>query len=284
MSGEVECPSNIQWYLKTIGCTPLLSQEEELSLAREYKRTGSLTARNTLVERNLRLVVSIAKRYTNTYNEVTLDLIQAGNLGLMKAIDMFNPEAGFRLSTYATAWIRQSITRWIDCNGNDIRIPVHVLEKVRKINKFTREYALEHGHEPSQEQIRENFKDFPDDFFTLLYSQDTMDIVSLNTVVGEEDNSELGDFIADPNYVEDSIEEEERKRVIDSVLTELLSEREKEVIVYRYGLNDKPPMTLAQVGEIYGVTRERIRQIEALATRKLKNSYKSRRALKSLLN
>lgn len=282
-----DCPSNIQWYLASIGNTPLLSQEEEIALAREYKETGSMEARNTLVEKNLRLVVSIAKRYAgSTYNEVTLDLIQAGNLGLMKAIDMFDPEAGFRLSTYATAWIKQSITRWIDCNGNDIRVPVHVLERVRKINKYTQEYTLEYGHKPSQEQIREKFKEFSDDFFTLLYSQDTLNIASLNTPVGEDEGgeSELGDFIADSKSLEDSLEEEERQRIVKSVLTETLTEKEREVIIHRFGLDDKQPMTLAEVGEIYGVTRERIRQIEANALRRLKNSYKSRKALKSLLD
>ena len=264
----------VRMYLKEIGTVPLLTAEEEYALAMK-KQEGDEYAKQRLIEANLRLVVSIAKRYTGRGMSF-LDLVQEGNLGLIKGVEKFDPEKGFKLSTYATWWIRQSVTRALADQARTIRVPVHMVETINKMSKMQRKLTLELGYEPSVKELAEHLD------MTEEKVQEIMQIArepaSLETPIGEEDDSNLGDFVADANVLspEGNVESVMLREHIDSLLDDL-KERERQVIVLRFGLEDGHPRTLEEVGREYNVTRERIRQIEAKALRKLRNPVRSKR-------
>lgn len=264
----------VRMYLKEIGTVPLLTAEEEYSLAMK-KQAGDEYAKQRLIEANLRLVVSIAKRYTGRGMSF-LDLVQEGNLGLIKGVEKFDPEKGFKLSTYATWWIRQSVTRALADQARTIRVPVHMVETINKMSKMQRKLTLELGYEPSVKELAEHLD------MTEEKVQEIMQIArepaSLETPIGEEDDSDLGDFVADANVLspEGNVESVMLREHIDSLLDDL-KERERQVIVLRFGLEDGHPRTLEEVGKEFNVTRERIRQIEAKALRKLRNPVRSKR-------
>ena len=264
----------VRMYLKEIGTVPLLTAEEEYSLAMK-KQEGDEYAKQRLIEANLRLVVSIAKRYTGRGMSF-LDLVQEGNLGLIKGVEKFDPEKGFKLSTYATWWIRQSVTRALADQARTIRVPVHMGETINKMSKMQRKLTLELGYEPSIKELAEHLD------MTEEKVQEIMQIArepaSLETPIGEEDDSNLGDFVADANVLspEGNVESVMLREHIDSLLDDL-KERERQVIVLRFGLEDGHPRTLEEVGREFNVTRERIRQIEAKALRKLRNPVRSKR-------
>ena len=264
----------VRMYLKEIGTVPLLTAEEEYSLAMK-KQEGDEYAKQRLIEANLRLVVSIAKRYTGRGMSF-LDLVQEGNLGLIKGVEKFDPEKGFKLSTYATWWIRQSVTRALADQARTIRVPVHMVETINKMSKMQRKLTLELGYEPSIKELAEHLD------MTEEKVQEIMQIArepaSLETPIGEEDDSNLGDFVADANVLspEGNVESVMLREDIDSLLDDL-KERERQVIVLRFGLEDGHPRTLEEVGREFNVTRERIRQIEAKALRKLRNPVRSKR-------
>ncbi|MBO5598503.1 MAG: RNA polymerase sigma factor RpoD [Oribacterium sp.] len=264
----------VRMYLKEIGTVPLLTADEEYSLATR-KANGDEDAKQRLIEANLRLVVSIAKRYTGRGMSF-LDLVQEGNLGLIKGVEKFDPEKGFKLSTYATWWIRQSVTRALADQARTIRVPVHMVETINKMSKMQRKLTLELGYEPSVKELAEHLD------MTEEKVQEIMQIArepaSLETPIGEEDDSNLGDFVADSNIVspEGNVESVMLREHIDSLLEDL-KERERQVIVLRFGLEDGHPRTLEEVGKEFNVTRERIRQIEAKALRKLRNPVRSKR-------
>ena len=264
----------VRMYLKEIGTVPLLTAEEEYSLAMK-KQEGDEYAKQRLIEANLRLVVSIAKRYTGRGMSF-LDLVQEGNLGLIKGVEKFDPEKGFKLSTYATWWIRQSVTRALADQARTIRVPVHMVETINKMSKMQRKLTLELGYEPSVKELAEHLD------MTEEKVQEIMQIArepaSLETPIGEEDDSNLGDFVADANVLspEGNVESVMLREHIDSLLDDL-KERERQVIVLRFGLEDGHPRTLEEVGKEFNVTRERIRQIEAKALRKLRNPVRSKR-------
>ena len=264
----------VRMYLKEIGTVPLLTAEEEYSLAMK-KQAGDEYAKQRLIEANLRLVVSIAKRYTGRGMSF-LDLVQEGNLGLIKGVEKCDPEKGFKLSTYATWWIRQSVTRALADQARTIRVPVHMVETINKMSKMQRKLTLELGYEPSVKELAEHLD------MTEEKVQEIMQIArepaSLETPIGEEDDSNLGDFVADANVLspEGNVESVMLREHIDSLLDDL-KERERQVIVLRFGLEDGHPRTLEEVGKEFNVTRERIRQIEAKALRKLRNPVRSKR-------
>ena len=264
----------VRMYLKEIGTVPLLTAEEEYSLAMK-KQEGDEYAKQRLIEANLRLVVSIAKRYTGRGMSF-LDLVQEGNLGLIKGVEKFDPEKGFKLSTYATWWIRQSVTRALADQARTIRVPVHMVETINKMSKMQRKLTLELGYEPSVKELAEHLD------MTEEKVQEIMQIArepaSLETPIGEEDDSNLGDFVADANVLspEGNVESVMLREHIDTLLGDL-KERERQVIVLRFGLEDGHPRTLEEVGREFNVTRERIRQIEAKALRKLRNPVRSKR-------
>ena len=264
----------VRMYLKEIGTVPLLTAEEEYSLAMK-KQAGDEYAKQRLIEANLRLVVSIAKRYTGRGMSF-LDLVQEGNLGLIKGVEKFDPEKGFKLSTYATWWIRQSVTRALADQARTIRVPVHMVETINKMSKMQRKLTLELGYEPSVKELAEHLD------MTEEKVQEIMQIArepaSLETPIGEEDDSNLGAFVADANVLspEGNVESVMLREHIDSLLDDL-KERERQVIVLRFGLEDGHPRTLEEVGKEFNVTRERIRQIEAKALRKLRNPVRSKR-------
>ena len=264
----------VRMYLKEIGTVPLLTAEEEYSLAMK-KQAGDEYAKQRLIEANLRLVVSIAKRYTGRGMSF-LDLVQEGNLGLIKGVEKFDPEKGFKLSTYATWWIRQSVTRALADQARTIRVPVHMVATINKMSKMQRKLTLELGYEPSVKELAEHLD------MTEEKVQEIMQIArepaSLETPIGEEDDSNLGDFVADANVLspEGNVESVMLREHIDSLLDDL-KERERQVIVLRFGLEDGHPRTLEEVGKEFNVTRERIRQIEAKALRKLRNPVRSKR-------
>ena len=257
----------VRMYLKEIGTVPLLTAEEELELAKR-KSEGDPVAKDKLIEANLRLVVSIAKRYTGRGMSF-LDLVQEGNLGLIKGVEKFDYEKGYKLSTYATWWIRQSVTRALADHARTIRVPVHMVETINRMSKMQRKLTLELGYEPSTQELA-NALDITEEK-VLEIMQIAREPASLETPIGEEDDSNLGDFVADNNTVtpEANIESVMLREHID-VLLEDLKEREKEVIILRFGLRDGHPRTLEEVGKEFNVTRERIRQIEAKALRKLR--------------
>lgn len=264
----------VRMYLKEIGAVPLLNPDEEYELARKMSE-GDLQAKNILIEANLRLVVSIAKRYTGRGMSF-LDLVQEGNLGLIKGVEKFNYERGYKLSTYATWWIRQSVTRALADQARTIRIPVHMVETINRIAKVQRNLTLELGYEPSTKEIADALHMTEKKVLEIM--QIAREPASLETPIGEEDDSSLGDFVADHNSLspEESVESVLLREHID-VLLEDLKERERQVIVLRFGLEDGHPRTLEEVGREFNVTRERIRQIEAKALRKLRNPVRSKK-------
>ena len=270
----------VRMYLKEIGKISLLSLEEELSLSRKAA-LGDEFAKNTLAEANLRLVVSIAKRYVGR-NLSFLDLIQEGNIGLMKAVDKFDASKGFKFSTYATWWIRQAITRAIADQAKTIRVPVHMVETINKLKRIQRQMTLNLNREPTEEELADQMGITIDKIREIFkISQDPL---SLETPIGEEEDSHLGDFIKDESNM--SPEEYAINEVLKddiSLVLQTLTEREEEVLKLRFGLVDGTCRTLEEVGNIFNVTRERIRQIEAKALRKLRHPSRSRK-LKEYLN
>lgn len=264
----------VRMYLKEIGTVPLLSAEEELRLAK-LKSEGDVAAKDRLIEANLRLVVSIAKRYTGRGMSF-LDLVQEGNLGLIKGVEKFDYTKGYKLSTYATWWIRQSVTRALADQARTIRVPVHMVETINKMSKMQRKLTLELGYEPSVGELAEALEMSEDKVMEIM--QIAREPASLETPIGEEDDSNLGDFVADNNAVtpEGNVESVMLREHIDTLLQDL-KDREKQVIVLRFGLEDGHPRTLEEVGREFNVTRERIRQIEAKALRKLRNPVRSKR-------
>jgi len=264
----------VRMYLKEIGSVPLLTPDEEYALAKKMT-TGDKRAKEILIESNLRLVVSIAKRYTGRGMNF-LDLVQEGNLGLIKGVEKFNYERGYKLSTYATWWIRQSVTRALADQARTIRIPVHMVETINRISKVQRNLTLELGYEPSTKEIAEELNMTEKKVLEIM--QIAREPASLETPIGEEDDSNLGDFVADHTALtpEESVESVLLREHID-VLLEDLKDRERQVIVLRFGLEDGHPRTLEEVGKEFNVTRERIRQIEAKALRKLRNPVRSKK-------
>ena len=264
----------VRMYLKEIGQIKLLSMEEELELA-DRILAGDEQAKTILAEANLRLVVSIAKRYVGR-GMLFLDLIQEGNIGLMKAVDKFDVTKGYKFSTYATWWIRQAITRAIADQARTIRVPVHMVETINKLARIQRQLTLELNREPSEEELAAKMNMSVDkirDIYKI-----SQEPVSLETPIGEEDDSHLGDFIKDESNAspEEYATNEMLKDEIDEVLL-TLTEREEKVIRLRFGLDDGKSKTLEEVGQLFGVTRERIRQIEAKALRKLRHPSRSRK-------
>ena len=258
----------IKMYLREIGQIPLLTYEEEIALAQKVLENDE-EAKQKLIESNLRLVVSIAKKHTNRGLKM-LDLIQEGNMGLMKAVEKFEYEKGFKFSTYATWWIRQAITRAIADQGRTIRIPVHMIETINKIKKESRIILQETGKEATAEELAKKLEIPVDKVKSIL--EMNQDPISLETPVGSEEDSELGDFVEDDKFLNpyDATTRVLLKEQLDGVL-KTLSEREEMVLRYRYGLDDGSPKTLEEVGKIFNVTRERIRQIEVKALRKLRH-------------
>ncbi len=270
----------VRMYLKEIGTIPLLTPAEELDLA-VRKSQGDEDAKNRLIEANLRLVVSIAKRYTGRGMSF-LDLVQEGNLGLIKGVEKFDYSKGYKLSTYATWWIRQSVTRALADQARTIRVPVHMVETINKMSKMQRKLTLELGYEPSIAELAEHLDMSQERVMEIM--QIAREPASLETPIGEEDDSNLGDFVADNNAVtpESNIESVMLREQIDELLDDL-KDREKQVIIRRFGLEDGHPRTLEEVGREFDVTRERIRQIEAKALRKLRNPVRSRK-IRDFLN
>lgn len=264
----------VRMYLKEIGKVPLLSNEEEIELARKIEQ-GDEAAKKRLAEANLRLVVSIAKRYVGRGMQF-LDLIQEGNLGLIKAVDKFDYRKGFKFSTYATWWIRQAITRSIADQARTIRIPVHMVETINKLIRVSRQLVQELGREPSPEEIAERM-DMPVERVREI-QKISQEPVSLESPVGEEDESHLGDFIQDehmPVPAEEAAIVFLKEQLLSVMST--LTEREQRVLCLRFGLIDGKARTLEEVGKEFNVTRERIRQIEAKALRKLRHPSRSRK-------
>ncbi len=264
----------VRMYLKEIGKVPLLTAEEEIELAQRIKN-GDEEAKRRMAEANLRLVVSIAKRYTGR-GMMFLDLIQEGNLGLIKAVEKFDYEKGFKVSTYATWWIRQAITRAIADQARTIRIPVHMVEMINKVSKTSRRLVQELGREPSPEEIAEAME-IPVERVREI-RRISQEPVSLETPIGEEEDSHLGDFIQD-NHIEvpaDAATQLVLREQLNEVL-ETLTQREQKVLKLRFGMEDGRPRTLEEVGKEFDVTRERIRQIEAKALRKLRHPVRSKK-------
>ena len=264
----------VRMYLKEIGKVPLLSAEEEIELAKRMEN-GDQEAKKRLAEANLRLVVSIAKRYVGR-GMLFLDLIQEGNLGLIKAVEKFDYRKGYKFSTYATWWIRQAITRAIADQARTIRIPVHMVETINKLIRVSRQLLQELGREPTPEEIAEEMKMPVERVREIL--KISQEPVSLETPIGEEEDSHLGDFIKDDNVPvpADAATFTLLKEQLEEVLG-TLTEREQKVLTLRFGLEDGRARTLEEVGKEFNVTRERIRQIEAKALRKLRHPSRSRK-------
>ncbi|EIJ78904.1 RNA polymerase sigma factor RpoD [Bacillus methanolicus PB1] len=264
----------VRMYLKEIGRVDLLSAEEEIELAKRIEQ-GDEEAKRRLAEANLRLVVSIAKRYVGR-GMLFLDLIQEGNMGLIKAVEKFDYRKGYKFSTYATWWIRQAITRAIADQARTIRIPVHMVETINKLIRVQRQLLQDLGREPTPEEIAEDMDLTPEKVREIL--KIAQEPVSLETPIGEEDDSHLGDFIEDQDATSpsDHAAYELLKEQLEDVL-DTLTDREENVLRLRFGLDDGRTRTLEEVGKVFGVTRERIRQIEAKALRKLRHPSRSKR-------
>ena len=271
----------VRMYLREIGKIPLLSYDKELELAKRILK-GDEEAKQELAEANLRLVVSIAKKYVGR-GMLFLDLIQEGNMGLIKAVEKFDYTKGFKFSTYATWWIRQAITRAIADQARTIRIPVHMVETINKLTRVQRQLIQELGREPLAEEIAEKMDGMTPDKVREI-QKISLEPVSLETPIGEEDDSHLGDFIEDEGAMspDDYAANELLKDELNEVLLEL-TDREEKVLRLRFGLDDGRTRTLEEVGKEFNVTRERIRQIEAKALRKLKHPSRSKR-LKDFLD
>lgn len=264
----------IRMYLKEIGKIPLLSTDEEIELAKRMEK-GDEEARKKLAEANLRLVVSIAKRYVGRGMQF-LDLIQEGNLGLIKAVEKFDYRKGYKFSTYATWWIRQAITRAIADQARTIRIPVHMVETINRLIRTSRQMVQELGREPTPEELARKL-DMPVERVREI-KKISQDPVSLETPIGEEEDSHLGDFIQDDNVMipaDQAAFTLLHEQLMESL--ETLTEREQQVLRLRFGLDDGRPRTLEEVGRVFHVTRERIRQIEAKALRKLRHPSRSKK-------
>jgi|GEM_PF-2450811 len=272
--GDDSVLDSVKMYLRGIGEVPLLTTEEEVELAKRIEQNDEEAAVK-LIEANLRLVVSVAKKYKKR-GLLFLDLIQEGNQGLIRAVKKFKYKKGFKFSTYAIWWIRQAITRAIADQARTVRIPVHMVEIINRLRKVARQLSQELGREPTHDEIAERLK-MPVDKVKKIFKI-SLEPVSLETPIGEEDESHLGDFIEDKNAISpvESASYLMLKEQINDVL-KTLTEREDKVIKYRFGLIDGCPRTLEEVGRIFGVTRERIRQIEAKALRKLKHPSRSKK-------
>jgi len=269
---NVKVDDPVKMYLKDIGSAQLLTSEQEVDLAKRILK-GDEFARKELSEKNLKLVVSIAKKYVNRGMQF-LDLIQEGNMGLLKAVEKFDYTKGFRFSTYATWWIRQAITRAIADQARTIRIPVHMVETIHRLSRISKQLMQELGRDPSNTEIAEKMG--LTEARVVEIQKIAQDPISTETAVGEEEDSKLGDFLSD-----NSIKEPTENAAQDILKTQLfavietLTPREQKVIRMRYGLDDNHPRTLEEVGKEFNVTRERIRQIEAKALRKLRNPNRS---------
>ena len=271
---------SIRMYLATIGAYPLLSTEEEVYYSNKYYNDKDEDSKNKLINSNLRLVVSIAKRYINS-GVPLLDLIQEGNIGLMKAIEMFNPNMGYKLSTYATWWVRQGITRYIADTSNTIRLPVHVGEKMLKMNRYIKEYQAKTGEMPTKEEVMKHCEMSELTYDSIVSKQYIT--TSLDQNINEEEDTTLQDMLGDDSVrVEDEVVNKEIYSQLNKVLEEVLTKREYQVVSKRFGLNGMTSMTLDEVGRELGVTRERVRQIEAKALRRLKVNRVFRPFLKTI--
>lgn len=267
----------VRMYLREIGRIPLLTADQEIELARKIEMGGAdgAIAKRRLVQANLRLVVSIAKKYVGR-GMLFLDLIQEGNMGLIRAAEKFDYERGYKFSTYATWWIRQAITRAIADQARTIRIPVHMVETINKLKKVTRKLQQDKGRKPTEEEIAESME------ISIAKLRDIIKVaqepVSLETPIGKEEDSKLGDFIEDRDAETPaaSVTQDLLREDIHEVMASL-SPRERDVLRLRFGLDDGRQRTLEEVGQLFGVTRERIRQIEAKALRKLRHPNRSRR-------
>ena len=278
LGSNVKINDPVKMYLKEIGRVDLLTHDQEIDLAKQILEGGEVgeEAKKKLAAANLRLVVSIAKRYVGR-GMLFLDLIQEGNMGLIKAVEKFDYTKGFKFSTYATWWIRQAITRAIADQARTIRIPVHMVETINKLTRIQRQLIQELGREPTAEEIAGKMEGMTPEKVREI-QKISLEPVSLETPIGEEDDSHLGDFIKDEHNMspEEFATNEMLKDEISEVLL-TLTEREEKVIRLRFGLEDGKPRTLEEVGQMFGVTRERIRQIEAKALRKLRHPSRSRK-------